>query len=51
MSEEKALDLGLQPKAYFRGFTSVGCKPDEMGIGPVFAIPKLLQNYNLDRGY
>ena len=46
MSEEKALDLGLQP-AYFRGFTSVGCKPDEMGIGPVFAIPKLLQNYNL----
>ena len=47
MSEEKALDLGLQPKAYFRGFTSVGCKPDEMGIGPVFAIPKLLQNYNL----
>ncbi|GIR02782.1 MAG: thiolase family protein [Pseudomonadota bacterium] len=47
MSEEKALDLGLKPKAYFRGFTSVGCKPDEMGIGPVFAIPKLLQNYNL----
>ena len=49
MSEEKALDLGLQPKAYFRGFTSVGCKPDEMGIGPVFAIPKLLQNYNLSK--
>ena len=47
MSEKKALDLGLKPKAYFRGFTSVGCKPDEMGIGPVFAIPKLLQNYNL----
>ena len=47
MSEEKALDLSLKPKAYFRGFTSVGCKPDEMGIGPVFAIPKLLQNYNL----
>jgi len=47
MSEERALDLGLKPKAYFRGFTTVGCKPDEMGIGPVFAIPKLLQNYNL----
>ena len=46
MSEEKALDLGLKPKAYFRGFTTVGCKPDEMGIGPVFAIPKLLQRYN-----
>ena len=36
-----------QPKAYFRGFTTVGCQPDEMGIGPVFAIPKLLERYNL----
>ena len=33
MSEEKALELGLKPKAYFRGFTTVGCAPDEMGIG------------------
>ena len=47
MSEEKALELDLQPKAYFRGFTTVGCQPDEMGIGPVFAIPKLLERYNL----
>jgi len=47
MAEEKALELGLKPKAYFRGFTTVGCKPDEMGIGPVFAIPKLLENYKL----
>jgi len=47
MSEKKALELGLQPKAYFRGFTTVGCQPDEMGIGPVFAIPKLLDRYNL----
>ncbi len=47
MSEEKALELGLKPKAYFRGFTTVGCNPDEMGIGPVFAIPKLLERYNL----
>lgn len=47
MSEEKALELDLQPKAYFRGFTTVGCQPDEMGIGPVFAIPKLLDRYNL----
>jgi len=47
MSEDKALELGLQPKAYFRGFTTVGCQPDEMGIGPVFAIPKLLDRYNL----
>ena len=47
MSEEKALELGLKPKAYFRGFTTVGCAPDEMGIGPVFAIPKLLERYKL----
>ena len=47
MSEEKALELGLKPKAYFRGFTTVGCNPDEMGIGPVFAIPKLLAQNNL----
>ena len=47
MSEVKALELGLKPKAYFRGFTTVGCNPDEMGIGPVFAIPKLLAQNNL----
>ena len=47
MSEDKALELGLTPKAYFRGFTTVGCNPDEMGIGPVFAIPKLLAQNNL----
>ena len=47
MSEDKALEFGLKPKAYFRGFTTVGCNPDEMGIGPVFAIPKLLAQNNL----
>ena len=47
MSEDKALELDLKPKAYFRGFTTVGCNPDEMGIGPVFAIPKLLAQNNL----
>ena len=47
MSEDKALEFGLTPKAYFRGFTTVGCNPDEMGIGPVFAIPKLLAQNNL----
>ena len=47
MSEDKALELGLKPKAYFRGFTTVGCNPDEMGIGPVFAIPKLLDRYGM----
>lgn len=43
MSLEKALELGLKPKAYFRGFTVAGCEPDEMGIGPVFSVPKLLK--------
>ena len=36
MSEDKALELGLKPLAYFRGFTTMGCEPDEMGIGPVY---------------
>ncbi|WP_120996075.1 thiolase family protein [Stutzerimonas urumqiensis] len=43
MSLEKALELGLTPKAFFRGFTVAGCEPEEMGIGPVFAVPRLLQ--------
>ena len=43
MSLEKALALGLKPKAFFRGFTVAGCQPDEMGIGPVFSVPKLLK--------
>ncbi|MNE77952.1 3-ketoacyl-CoA thiolase [compost metagenome] len=43
MSLDKALELGLEPKAYFRGFTVAGCEPDEMGIGPVFSVPKLLK--------
>lgn len=34
---------GLQPLGIFRGFAVAGCEPDEMGIGPVFAIPKLLR--------
>ena len=47
MSAERAAQLGLEPKAYFRGWTVAGCEPDEMGIGPVFAIPKLLKANNL----
>ncbi len=43
MSAEKAGQLGIEPMAYFRGFTVAGCEPDEMGIGPVFAVPRLLQ--------
>jgi acetyl-CoA acyltransferase len=47
MSLEKALELGLKPKAFFRGFTVAGCAPDEMGIGPVFSVPKLLKAKDL----
>ena len=47
MSEEKALEQGLKPLAYFRGFTTMGCEPDEMGIGPVFSVPKLLTSHNM----
>lgn len=47
MSERRAEQLGLEPMAYFRGFAVAGCEPDEMGIGPVFAIPKLLKYKNL----
>ena len=43
MSAERAEQLGLEPLAYFRGWTVAGCEPDEMGIGPVFAVPKLLK--------
>lgn len=43
MSLDKALELGLKPKAFFRGCTVAGCEPDEMGIGPVFSVPKLLK--------
>jgi len=47
MSETAAARLGIQPLAYFRGFAVAGCEPDEMGIGPVFAIPKLLKRHGL----
>jgi acetyl-CoA acyltransferase len=47
MSRDKARELGLKPKVAFRGFAVAGCEPDEMGIGPVFAVPKLLSRHNL----
>ena len=43
MSATRAEKLGLAPLGIFRGFAVAGCEPDEMGIGPVFAIPKLLE--------
>jgi acetyl-CoA acyltransferase len=47
MSGERAEQLGLEPIGIFRGFTVAGCEPDEMGIGPVFSAPKLLENAGL----
>ncbi len=47
MSSRVAEVRGLQPLGIFRGFAVAGCEPDEMGIGPVFAIPKLLKKANL----
>ena len=38
---------GLQPLGAFRGWAVAGCEPDEMGIGPVFAVPRLLQRHGL----
>jgi acetyl-CoA C-acetyltransferase len=43
MSAKLAEKKGLKPLGTFRGFAVAGCEPDEMGIGPVFAVPKLLQ--------
>jgi len=47
MSAERAKALGVTPKLIFRGFAVAGCEPDEMGIGPVFAVPKLLKRHGL----
>ena len=43
MAEHTAANLGIQPLGIYRGTAVAGCEPDEMGIGPVFAIPKLLK--------
>ncbi len=47
MEATEASRLGLQPLGAFRGFAVAGCEPDEMGIGPVFAVPKLLARHGL----
>ncbi len=47
MSREKAKELGLTPKVVFRGYAVAGCEPEEMGIGPIYAVPKLLKRHGL----
>ncbi len=47
MEARLAEQLGLQPLGALRGFVVAGCEPDEMGIGPVLAVPRLLQRHGL----
>jgi acetyl-CoA C-acetyltransferase/acetyl-CoA acyltransferase len=47
MDATEAERLGLNPLGAFRGLAVAGCEPDEMGIGPVFAVPKLLKRFGL----
>lgn len=47
MSAERAKQLGLRPLGIYRGSAVAGCGPEEMGIGPVFAVPKLLKRHGL----
>ncbi|MGQ0509575.1 MAG: acetyl-CoA C-acyltransferase [Betaproteobacteria bacterium] len=50
MSDKEAARRGLKPMGIYRGFAVAGCEPNEMGIGPVFAIPKLLERAGLTIG-
>ncbi len=47
MSSTRAKELGVQPQLVLRGYAVAACEPDEMGIGPVFAVPKLLKKHGL----
>lgn len=47
MSDKQAQKRGLTPLGVYRGFEVAGCEPDEMGIGPIYAVPKLLKKHGL----
>jgi acetyl-CoA acetyltransferase family protein len=47
MSSDRAKQLGVEPLGIYRGTAVAGCGPEEMGIGPVFAVPKLLKRHGL----
>src|SRR6202035_3687165 len=47
MDERLAEQRGLTPLGVFKGFVAAGCEPDEMGIGPIFAVPRLLERHGL----
>jgi acetyl-CoA C-acetyltransferase len=50
MSEQTAVKKGLKPLGIFRGFAAAGVEPDEMGIGPILAVPRLLSRHGLKTG-
>jgi acetyl-CoA acyltransferase len=50
MSADRAKALGVTPLLVFRGYAVSGCEPDEMGIGPVFVVPKLLKRMGVSAG-
>ncbi len=50
MSGDTAKQKGIEPMGWFRGFASAGCEPDEMGIGPIYAVPRLLERHGLKVG-
>jgi acetyl-CoA C-acetyltransferase len=50
MESREAERRGLQPLGAFKGWAVAGCEPDEMGIGPVFAVPRLLKRHDLSIG-
>ena len=50
MSDAEAAKRGLKPLGIYKGLVVAGCEPDEMGIGPVYAIPRLLQRHGLKIG-
>ena len=47
MDSAEAEKAGIEPLGAFRGFAVAGCEPDEMGIGPIYAIPRLLERHGL----
>jgi len=47
MSADRAEQLGIEPLGVYRGSAIAGCEPDEMGVGPIYAVPKLLERFGL----
>ncbi|MBX9858692.1 MAG: acetyl-CoA C-acyltransferase [Sphingomonas sp.] len=47
MDGDLAAKRGITPMGWFRGFAAAGCEPDEMGIGPIYAVPRLLERHGL----